>query len=93
MLTSTDAPGASRPRASCRPFAVEVAHVLWLSSPFTRSTFTGPELHRFGHKGAQGGRLNLQVPRHVRLVVWPTQEIRPGTPDIRADPALLRTGW
>ena len=61
MLTSTDAPAATRPRASYRPFAVEVAQVLRVSSSFTRVTFTGPELHRFGTAGLDQ-RIKLVLP-------------------------------
>ncbi|TFD31189.1 siderophore-interacting protein [Cryobacterium cryoconiti] len=61
MLTSTDAPPATRSRASYRPFAVEVAKVLRVSTSFTRVTFTGPELHRFGTAGLDQ-RIKLVLP-------------------------------
>ena len=61
MLTSTDAPPATRPRASYRPFSVEVAHVHRVSTSFTRVTFTGPELHRFGTAGLDQ-RIKLVLP-------------------------------
>ncbi|TFC97722.1 MULTISPECIES: siderophore-interacting protein [Cryobacterium] len=61
MLTSSDAPAATRPRASYRPYAVAVAQVLRLSPSFTRVTFTGPELHRFGTAGLDQ-RIKLVLP-------------------------------
>jgi NADPH-dependent ferric siderophore reductase len=66
MLTSTvaSAPAPARvraPRPSYRPFAVSVARVQRLSTNFTRVTFTGPELHRFGTAGLDQ-RIKIVLP-------------------------------
>ena len=61
MLTSTDAPTATRLRASYRPYAVEVKQVLPETRSFTRVTFTGPDLHRFGTAGLDQ-RIKLVLP-------------------------------
>lgn len=65
MLTSVaPAPAAIRarpPRPSYQAFAVSVARVQQLSTNFTRVTFTGPELHRFGTVGLDQ-RIKLVLP-------------------------------
>jgi NADPH-dependent ferric siderophore reductase len=66
MLTSTvataQAPARVRaPRPSYRPFAVSVARVQRLSTNFTRVTFTGPDLHRFGTAGLDQ-RIKIVLP-------------------------------
>jgi NADPH-dependent ferric siderophore reductase len=66
MLTSTVAPAQAparvrAPRPSYRPFAVSVARVQRLSTNFTRVTFTGPDLHRFGTAGLDQ-RIKIVLP-------------------------------
>jgi len=66
MLTSTvaSAPAPARvraPRPSYRPFAVSVARVQRLSTNFTRVTFTGPDLHKFGTAGLDQ-RIKIVLP-------------------------------
>jgi NADPH-dependent ferric siderophore reductase len=66
MLTSTVAPEQAparvrAPRPSYRPFAVSVARVQRLSENFTRVTFTGPDLHRFGTAGLDQ-RIKIVLP-------------------------------
>lgn len=65
MLTSTaaSAPAARvrAPRPSYRPFAVSVARVQRLSTNFTRVTFTGPDLHKFGTAGLDQ-RIKIVLP-------------------------------
>jgi len=49
------------PRPSYRPFDVSVARVQRLSTNFTRVTFTGPDLHRFGTAGLDQ-RIKIVLP-------------------------------
>ncbi|PSL04681.1 NADPH-dependent ferric siderophore reductase [Haloactinopolyspora alba] len=92
MTVTTEHAGQTTPATPWRPFRVTVAGTHTLSPSFVRITFTGDDLHEFGHDGPDQ-RVKLYLSRDGRHVpeLSPTEwyrEYRAADPETRG---FLRT--